>query len=82
MIRVQFEVHEAHGPALRSVVEELSVTVANRAEQPQAYAVEQAVTEALVAVGALRKAVCAAIPAGHLALRPSFVSPHPVLATT
>lgn len=78
MIRFAVEIHEAHGPALRSVVEELSVTVANRAEQPQAYPVEQAVTEALVAVGALRKAVCAAVPAGHPALRPLYVSQPPV----
>lgn len=82
MIQIQVEIHEAHGPALRSVVEELSVTVASRAEQPQAYPVEQAVTEALVAVGALRKAVCAVIPAGHSALRPLYVSLAPVLVTT
>jgi len=64
LVRISFTVHKEHAPALRSAVEEISNTVGGRLEGRYEYDVEQALTNAAVALGSLRAATFAAIPAG------------------
>lgn len=64
MIRISFEVREEHAPALRSAVEEISNEIGGRLEGPHAFAKEEALTNAAIALGALRAAVNAKVPAG------------------
>jgi hypothetical protein len=63
-IRISFEVHEQHAPAFRSAVEEISNEVGGRLEGPFSYARQDALTAAACALGSLRAATFAAIPAG------------------
>jgi hypothetical protein len=63
-ITITFDVSSEHAPALRSAVEELSYILGSRAEGSHSFAKEAAITEAVIAVGALRAAVCRQIPAG------------------
>lgn len=64
MITIKFEVHEAHAPALRSAVEEISNEIGGRLEGMYTFPQEQALTNAAVALGALRRAVDAKVAAG------------------
>lgn len=69
MVRISFEVPDQVAPALRSAVEEISNAVGGRLEQAFSFATEQAFTDAVIGLGALRAAVCEKIPAGNAAYR-------------
>jgi hypothetical protein len=64
LIRISFDVHTEHAPALRSAVEEISNELGGRLEGMYTFPVEMALTNAVIALGTLRAAVCAKIPAG------------------
>lgn len=53
------------GPALRSVVEEMSMRLGERIRTPALYATEQAMTDAAIALGALRASVNMAVSREH-----------------
>jgi hypothetical protein len=61
-IKLSFEFHPDHGPALRSAIEEISNTVGGRLVGSHRYAKEQALTDACVVLGALRAAVNSVVP--------------------
>lgn len=63
MLRISFDIPDAHGPAFRSAVDDLSAIVAKWAEGQYSYPVEDAIEGALNAVGALRAAVYAKVRA-------------------
>lgn len=64
VVTISFQVHEAHAPALRSAVEEISNEIGGRLEGMYRYDQEEALTAAAVALGTLRAAVDALVPAG------------------
>ena len=64
MLRFSFEIPEGHGPALRSVVEEMCAELEPRLEQSYSYPIEDALCGAMNALGALRAAVFAQVAAG------------------
>jgi hypothetical protein len=59
---ISFQVSSEHAPALRSAIEEISNIVGARLEGNHAFAKEGALTDAAVALGSLRAAVCNNIP--------------------
>jgi hypothetical protein len=61
-IHIAFDIWEEHGPAFFSAIEEISNEVGGRAEGRHEYAREEAITQALVALGTLRAAVAAQVP--------------------
>jgi hypothetical protein len=64
LITVTFDIAEAHAPALRSAIEEISDAVATRVEGKFTNATEHALTCALVGLGQLRAALYPQVPAG------------------
>jgi hypothetical protein len=60
-VRVAFDVYAAHGPALRSAVEQLKNQIGTSLEAPSSYAREAALTNAAIGVGSLMAAVCAVV---------------------
>ena len=64
MVEIRFRVHDEHAPALRSAVEELTNEVTGRLEGIHSYAQEQSLTDAAVALSALRAAVFEKVPLG------------------
>lgn len=65
MVRIVFDVHLEHAPALRSAIDEISQELGGRLEGPHSFNRESALTDAAIAIGALRRAVFALVPAGH-----------------
>jgi hypothetical protein len=63
-ITIRFTIRSSKGPALRSAVDEISNIVGARLEGAHRFAKEHALTDAAIALGALRAAVNAAIPTG------------------
>jgi hypothetical protein len=63
-VRVTFEVYAEFAPALRSAIEEISNDIGARLTGSHRFAKEQALTDAAVALAALRVAVFAAVPEG------------------
>lgn len=63
-IRITFDVYEEFAPALRSAIDELSTILGSRATGSHRFSKEQAITDAIISVAALRVAVFAAISAG------------------
>lgn len=63
-IRITFEVYEEFAPAFRSAVDELQSILGARSTGTHRFSKEQAITDALVSVAALRTATFAKIPAG------------------
>lgn len=61
-ITITFTVEHAHGPALRSAVDEIRSLVGTRLESSHKYAREDALTLAACALGRLHAAVCAQVP--------------------
>lgn len=57
LLTFTFVVDAAHGPALKSIVDEMSTRVGTRLEMPHRYAKEAALTYAAIALGRLRAAV-------------------------
>lgn len=62
---VSFEVFDELLPALKSAVEEISNEIGGRLEGPHSFDREEALSDAAMALGALRAAVNAIVPAGH-----------------
>lgn len=56
------EIPAAHGPALRSALDELKSSIGGKLEKPSTYAREAALTRASNAVGKLFAAVCKSVP--------------------
>lgn len=59
VIRISFDVHEFHAPALRSAVEALKNEIGQQLTGPSSYAREQALTDAAIGVGAFLAALVA-----------------------
>jgi hypothetical protein len=64
MKRISFEVADIHAPALRSAIEEISNEVGGRLTGQHAFAKEQALTDAAIGLGTLRKAINKVVGAG------------------
>lgn len=64
MKRITFEVADIHAPALRSAIEEISNEVGGRLTGQHAFAKEQALTDAAIGLGTLRKAINKVVGAG------------------
>lgn len=65
-LEVAFKVSSEHAPALKSAIEEISNIVGSRLEGSHAFAKEQALTDAAVALGALRRAITEKVPRGDI----------------
>lgn len=63
-ITFSFQVHSDHAPALRSAIDEISNDIGGRLTGSHSFAKEEALTDAAVALGALRSEVFAKVPAG------------------
>lgn len=63
-LRIEFDIHRADAPALRSAIDEISNEVGGRLEGPHSFATEQALTNAARALGCFRAAVNALVNAG------------------
>lgn len=57
-------VYDEHAPAFRSAIEEIAEEIAGRLEGMHSYAQEQALTDALVPLHALRAQVLSSVSAG------------------
>jgi hypothetical protein len=64
LLTITFQVSRENAPALKSAIEEITNEVGGRLEAPHAFAREDALTRAAIALGALRRAVSAQVPAG------------------
>lgn len=64
LLTISFTVKEAHAPALRSAIEEISDAVATRTEGKFLTASEHALTCALIGLGQLRAALFPLVPKG------------------
>lgn len=53
------------GPALRSVIEDISNQIGHRLQGEMKFALEDALTEAATALGPLRAAINQIVPEGH-----------------
>lgn len=69
MQTVRFKIHDEHAPALLAAIEEISETVATRAEGKFTIPQEAALTRALAALPALRLATARAVQAAADAAR-------------
>lgn len=63
-LRIAFDVNPDVAPALRSAIDELCTVLGGRLEHPRPFKVEDALTCAVQALGPLRAALYAAVPAG------------------
>jgi hypothetical protein len=63
-VTISFTVFLEHAPALRSAVDEISNDIGGRLTGSHSFAKEAALTDAAIALAALRKAVFAKVPAG------------------
>ena len=59
-----FTIRKSHGPALRSAVEEISDELGSRLEGPHSFPKESSLTNAVIAIGHLRRAVNAKVDKG------------------
>lgn len=69
VLEIRFQIHDQHAPAFRSAVEELVNELGGRLEGMYSFAQEQALTDATCAIGNLKSATFAAIPAGDPAYK-------------
>lgn len=63
-LKIAFSVSSEHAPALKSAIDEISNIVGTRLEAAHSFAKEQALTDAAVALGALRRAVAEKVQKG------------------
>lgn len=68
-VTISFTLSRAHAPALRSVVDEMSDTMATRLEGTRRFPQEAALTAAVIGLGALRAALHRSTQAGDPAYR-------------
>ncbi len=78
-MKISIELPHSHGPALRTAIQFLSDEIASKVTSSRNSRHDQALTEALVAVGALRAAVCQVFATDHTVLR-TILDPTPVVA--
>lgn len=64
-IVIAFEIPVEIAPAFRSAVDEISNELGERLEGPHSFDREEAITDAVMALGALRAAFFSRVPAGH-----------------
>lgn len=57
-----FEIPSAHGPALRSAIDDAKNAIGTQLEKPMPYLREDALTRAASAIGKLFAGICAVIP--------------------
>lgn len=64
VVEIVIRVHDEHAPAFRSAVEEMANELGGRVEGMHSFAQEQALTDALIAIGALKTETFRRIPKG------------------